>query len=34
MVLIKKFHFFILCFLDQIGPLKVLHDAPDRKLAF
>ena len=27
----QKFAFFILCFLDQIGPEKVFHDVLDRK---
>ena len=34
MVLVENFHYFIPCFLDQIGPLKVLHDVLDRTLAF
>ena len=31
MVLVKICIFFILCFLDQIGPEKVFHDFLDRK---
>ena len=37
MVLVKNLKFFfLLCFLDQIGPFKkkVFHDVLDRKLAF
>ena len=31
MVLVKNLPFFILCFLDEIGPEKVFHDVLDRK---